>query len=48
MVKLKILFLNPLKKILDSGLTPAETWKNLYLNEWSKKIDMLYKNNYFK
>ena len=41
-------FLNPLKKILDSGLTPAETWKNLYLNEWSKKIDMLYKNNYFK
>ncbi len=41
-------FLNPLKKILDSGLTPAETWRNLYLNEWSKKIDMLYKNNYFK
>ena len=41
-------FLEPLRKILNSGKSPAETWKNLYLNQWSKDIDMLYKNNYFK
>ncbi len=41
-------FLEPLRKILNSGNSPAEIWRELYLNEWSKNIDMLYKNNYFK
>ena len=41
-------FLDPLKKILKSGLTPADNWKKLYLKEWSNNIDVLYKNNYFK
>jgi len=41
-------FLDPLKKILKFGMSPAENWKKLYLNEWSNNIDMLYKNNYFK
>ncbi len=41
-------FLDPLRKILSSGISPAENWKKLYLNEWSNNIDMLYTNNYFK
>ena len=41
-------FLEPLRQILHSGISPAENWKNLYLNQWSKNIDMLYKNNYFR
>ena len=41
-------FLEPLKKILKSGLTPADNWKKLYLKKWSNNIDMLYKNNYFR
>lgn len=41
-------FLEPLNEILKSGNSPAENWKTLYLNQWSKNIDMLYKNNYFK
>lgn len=41
-------FLEPLNEILESGSSPAEHWKTLYLNKWSNNIDMLYKNNYFK
>ena len=41
-------FLEPLKKIINSGESPAEKWKKLYLNQWSNNIDMLYTNNYFK
>ena len=41
-------FLEPLKEILLSGSCPAENWKNLYFNEWSNNVDMLYKTNYFK
>ena len=41
-------FLEPLEKIINSGITPADNWKKLYLNQWSNNIDMLYTNNYFK
>ena len=41
-------FLEPIKKIINSGKSPAEMWKKLFLNEWDKSIDMLYKTNYFK
>lgn len=41
-------FLDPLKKILEFGMSPAETWRKLYLNQWSNNLDMLYKNNYFR
>ena len=41
-------FLKPLEKIVNSGKSPADNWKELYLNQWSNDIDMLYKNNYFK
>ena len=42
------IFLSPLKKILESGKSPAETWKNLFLSEWNENIDKIYKANYFK
>ena len=42
------IFLEPLSVILDSGKSPAETWKNLFLGEWNNNVDMLYKTNYFK
>ena len=42
------IFLDPLKKILQSRMSPAEMWKKLFLEEWSNNIDMLYKTNYFK
>ena len=41
-------FLEPLKIILNSGQSPAETWKKLFLGEWNNNVDMLYKTNYFK
>ena len=41
-------FLEPLERILESGLSPAETWKNLFLSEWHENIDNIYKANYFK
>ena len=41
-------FLEPLKKILESGKSPAEMWENLFFNEWNNDIDMLYETNYFK
>ena len=41
-------FLEPLKIILSSGKSPAETWKKLFLGEWNNNVDMLYKTNYFK
>ncbi len=41
-------FLDPLKKISESGKSPAEMWKKLFLSEWNNDIDMLYKTNYFK
>ena len=41
-------FLDPLREILKQGNSPADIWKKLYINQWSKDIDMLYKNNYFK
>ena len=41
-------FLEPLKKILESGKSPAEMWKKLFFSEWKNDIDMLYKTNYFK
>ena len=42
------IFLEPLKKILESGKSPAEMWKKLFFSEWKNDIDMLYKTNYFK
>ena len=42
------IFLEPLKKILKSGKSPAEMWKKLFFSEWKNDIDMLYKTNYFK
>ena len=42
------IFLEPLKIILNSGKSPAETWKKLFLGEWNNNVDMLYKTNYFK
>ena len=41
-------FLDPLRKIIDSGKSPAETWKKLFEEEWDNNVDMLYKTNYFK
>ena len=41
-------FLEPLKKILESGKSPAEMWKKLFFSEWKNDIDMLYETNYFK
>ena len=41
-------FLDPLKKILESGKSPAEMWKKLFFSEWNSDIDMLYETNYFK
>ena len=41
-------FLEPLKRILESGKSPAEMWENLFFNEWNNDIDMLYETNYFK
>ena len=41
-------FLEPLKRIINSGKSPGETWKKLFLEEWDYNIDMLYKTNYFK
>ena len=41
------IFLKPLFKILENGLSPAENWKNLYLNEWKGNIDYIYKSNFF-
>ena len=40
-------FLIPLKKIANSGRSPADFWKKLFLEKWNHNIDMLYKNNYF-
>ena len=42
------IFLEPLNIILDSGKSPAETWKNLFLGEWNNNVDMIYETNYFK
>ena len=44
----KLIFLDPLRKIIDSGKSPAETWKKLFEEEWDNNVDMLYKTNYFK
>ena len=41
-------FLEPLKKILESGKSPGEMWKKLFFSEWNNDIDMLYETNYFK
>tara|TARA_B000000441_G_scaffold73584_1_gene49685 strand:- start:27 stop:623 length:597 start_codon:yes stop_codon:yes gene_type:complete len=41
-------FLEPLKKILESGKSPAEMWKKLFFSDWNNDIDMLYETNYFK
>ena len=41
------IFLEPLDRILESGLSPAETWKNLFLSEWKENIDNIYGANYF-
>ena len=41
-------FLKPLKKILNSGKSPAAVWKKLFLEQWDNNVDMLYKTNYFK
>ena len=41
-------FLEPLKKILESGKSPAEMWKKLFFSEWNNDIDKLYETNYFK
>ncbi len=41
-------FLEPLKKILKSGNSPATVWKKLFLEQWDNNVDMLYKTNYFK
>ena len=41
------IFLKPLFEILESGQSPAKFWVNQFVNDWSRDIDMLYKNNYF-
>jgi len=41
-------FLEPLWHILRNGRSPGETWKNLFISEWSNDIDNIYKTNYFK
>jgi len=41
------MFLKPLFEILESGQSPAKFWVNQFVNDWSRDIDMLYKNNYF-
>ena len=46
--KNETIFLEPLKLILSSGKSPAETWKKLFLGEWNNNVDMLYRTNYFK
>ena len=40
-------FLKPLFEILESGQSPAKFWVNQFVNDWSRDIDILYKNNYF-
>ena len=42
------IFLEPLKIILNSGKSPAETWKKLFLGEWNNNVNMIYETNYFK
>ncbi len=42
------IFLEPLKRIIQSGKSPAEMWKKLFIHKWENNIDMLYKTNYFK
>ena len=42
------IFLEPLEKILESGLSPAETWKKLFLSDWQENVDNIYEANYFK
>ena len=41
-------FLDPLLKITNSGCSPAETWKKLFLDEWGENVDKIYQSNYFK
>ncbi len=41
-------FLEPLKNILNSGESPAQTWKRLFLSEWDENVDNIYKSNYFR
>ena len=41
-------FLEPLKKILESGKNPAEMWKKLFFSYWNKENEMMYETNYFK
>ena len=35
------IFLEPLKIILNSGKSPAETWKKLFLGEWNNNVDII-------
>ena len=41
-------FLDPLFQITNSGRSPAETWKKLFLDEWNENVDKIYQSNYFK
>lgn len=41
------IFLNPLFEIVKNGKSPAEIWKELFLKQWNKKIDNIYKFNSF-
>tara|TARA_Y100000589_G_C27012419_1_gene571389 strand:- start:419 stop:940 length:522 start_codon:yes stop_codon:yes gene_type:complete len=41
-------FLSPLLRILESRKSPAEKWRDLFLDEWSEDVDKIYQTNYFK
>lgn len=45
--KNETIFLNTLSSILDSGESPAEVWKKLFLEKWEQNIDIIYKSNSF-
>ena len=45
--KNETIFLNTLSSILDSGESPAEVWKKLFLEKWEQNIDIIYQSNSF-
>ena len=45
--KNETIFLNTLSSILDSGESPAEVWKKLFLEMWEQNMAIMYKSNSF-
>lgn len=41
------IFLDPLFSVINSGQSPAEVWKKLFLEQWNGNIDKIYKLNSF-